>query len=76
LRRSEEVDKRLPTLSLDAEIRFRSAAERAAFSHELTEAVMRLVSRYHDETAPGGRPHRLVIVAHPLPHENDTKEPA
>ena len=76
LRRSEELDKRLPTLSLDAEIRFRSAAERAAFSNELTEAVMRLVSRYHDETAPGGRPHRLVILAHPLPHEPAMKEPA
>ena len=69
LRRSEEVDKRLPTLSIDAEIRFRTPADRAAFTNDLADAVKRLVTRYHDESAPGGRAHRLVIVAHPLPHE-------
>ena len=67
LRRSEEAGKRLPTLSLDTEIRFQSAAERAAFSRELTEAVTGLVARYHSESAPGGRWHRLVLVAHPRP---------
>jgi len=71
---SEELDKRLPTLSLDAEIRFRSAAERASFSRELTDAVMSLVSRYHDASAPGGRAHRLVVVAHPLPLKSPDKE--
>lgn len=76
LRRSREIGKRLPTLSLDAEIRFRSAADRAAFSSALADAVTRLVSRYHDESAPGGRSHRLVIVAHPLPHKSKTKEPS
>lgn len=76
LRRSAETGKRLPTLSIDTEIRFRSAEERAAFSHELTEAVARLAARYHDETAPGGRPHRLVVVAHPLLHVSQPKEPS
>jgi DNA-binding transcriptional ArsR family regulator len=69
LRRSRELGKGLPTLSLDTEVRFRSAAERAAFSKELTEAVTSLVARYHDATAPGGRAHRLVLVAHPLPYK-------
>lgn len=69
VRRSEEADKRLPTLGMDAEIRFRSPAERAAFTRELTQAVTDLAARYHDAHAPGGRPHRLVVVAHPLPQE-------
>ena len=69
LRRALAADKRLATLSLDTEIRFRSAADRAAFSNELIQAVTTLVARYHDESAPGGRAHRLVLVAHPLPHE-------
>jgi DNA-binding transcriptional ArsR family regulator len=69
VRRSDEARKHLPTLSIDAEIRFRSAADRAAFSNDLAEAVMKLVSRYHDEAAPGGRAHRLVVVAYPLPLE-------
>jgi DNA-binding transcriptional ArsR family regulator len=74
LRRSRELDKRLPTLSMDTEIRFRSAADRAAFSQELTDFMTGLVSRYHDGSAPGGRSHRLVVMAHPLPHKPDSKE--
>jgi DNA-binding transcriptional ArsR family regulator len=66
LHRSEELDKRLPTLSIDTVIRFRSPADRAAFSKDLAEAVATIAARYHDEAAPGGRPHRLVVVAHPL----------
>lgn len=74
VRRSEEADKRLATLSIDTVIRFRSPAERAAFTGELTQAVTALAARYHDESAPGGRPHRLVVVAHPLPHEPQPQE--
>ena len=74
LSRSQETDKRLATLSLDAEIRFRSAADRAAFTSDLTDAAAKLVSRYHDESALGGRAHRLVVMAHPLPHAPTTKE--
>jgi DNA-binding transcriptional ArsR family regulator len=77
LRRSRVADKHLATMSLDTEIRFRSAADRAAFSNELIQTVTALVSRYHDEFAPGGRAHRLVLMTHPLPHDSQcaTKEP-
>ena len=74
VRRAKETGKRLATLSVDTEIRFRSAADRAAFSAELTEAIATLVSKYHDDTAPGGRAHRLVVVAHPLPQKSEPKE--
>jgi len=74
LGRSEATEKRLPTLSLDTMIRFRSPEDRAAFSRELAQSVMALAARYHDESAPGGRAHRLVLVAHPLPHKTHTKE--
>lgn len=74
VRRAAETGLRLATLSIDTEIRFRSAADRAAFSQELTEAVASLVARYHDDSAPDGRPHRLVILAHPLPQIPETKE--
>jgi DNA-binding transcriptional ArsR family regulator len=74
LRRSLERGKKLATLSLDTEIRFRSAAERAAFSAELINAVTALAARYHDASCEGGRAHRLVIVAHPLPVPQTPKE--
>lgn len=76
VRRAKEASKRFATLSVDAEIRFRSAAHRAAFSDELTQAVATLVAKYHDESAPGGREHRLIVVAHPIPQTSDSKEPS
>jgi len=73
-RRADAEEKRLPTLALDTEIRFRSPADRAAFTEDLAAAVTLLVSRYHDPSAPDGRPHRLVVAAHPLPQATDSKE--
>ncbi len=72
--RAKEERKRLATLAVDAEIRFRSPTERAAFTNELTEAIAKLVAKYHDASAPGGRAHRLVVVAHPLPKMSPPKE--
>jgi DNA-binding transcriptional ArsR family regulator len=59
--------KRLATLSIDTVIRFRSPVERAAFLEDLTAAMAKLAARYHDESAPGGRPHRLVVSSYPAP---------
>jgi DNA-binding transcriptional ArsR family regulator len=73
LRRADDEEKRLATLGIDAEIRFRSADERAAFTAELAHGVAGLVARYHDPDAPGGRAHRLIVAAHPLP--SDPEEP-
>jgi len=73
VRRANKAGKRLATLAVDSEVRFRSAADRAAFTNELAEAVARLVSKYHDESAPGGRAHRLVVVAHPLPQTKESR---
>lgn len=74
LRGAEEAGQHLATLSIDTKIRFRSPAERAAFTAELTQAVTALAARYHDDHAPGGRPHRLVVLAHPLPTEPQPQE--
>jgi DNA-binding transcriptional ArsR family regulator len=76
VRRAKEHDKRLATLAVDTEIRFRSASDRAAFSAELTEAIAKLVSKYHNESAPGGRAHRVVVVAHPMPQKPEPTEPS
>ncbi|GAB2999555.1 helix-turn-helix domain-containing protein [Amycolatopsis acidiphila] len=56
---------RLATYAIDAEVRFATAADRAAFAEELGERVKNLVGKYHDEQAPGGRKHRLVVALHP-----------
>jgi DNA-binding transcriptional ArsR family regulator len=60
-------DKRLATLSIDTIIRFKSPADRAAFTNDLTRAIGSLAARYHDERAPRGRPHRLLVASYPAP---------
>ena len=74
VRRAKDAGKRLATLTVDTEVRFRSPTDRAAFSAELTEAIAKLVSKYHDDTTPGSRAHRLILVAHPLPQKSEPKE--
>jgi DNA-binding transcriptional ArsR family regulator len=69
-RKADAAGRRLPTFSLDTVIRFRSAADRAAFADELTAAVLDLASRYHDDR---GRPHRLIVAAHPQPPDESRR---
>jgi DNA-binding transcriptional ArsR family regulator len=57
--------KRVATFAIDGEVRFASAADRAAFVQELSGAVTALVSKYHDESAERGRDHRIVVAVHP-----------
>ncbi|HEY8548139.1 MAG TPA: helix-turn-helix domain-containing protein [Acidimicrobiales bacterium] len=71
-RRADAAGRRLPTMVVDTEIRFRSAEDRAAFADDLTSAVLDLVARYHHDD---GRPHRLVVAAHPRPAEDRAPTP-
>ncbi|MFJ4098460.1 winged helix-turn-helix domain-containing protein [Amycolatopsis japonica] len=57
--------KRVATFAIDGEVRFSSAADRAAFAEELTVAITNLVSKFHDEGAEQGRDHRIVVAVHP-----------
>jgi len=67
--------RRLATFAMDGEIRFASAADRAAFAEELAAAVTSLVGKYHDEAAPRGRDHRVVVAVHPsLKHDDEETE--
>ncbi|GAA4901150.1 transcriptional regulator, ArsR family [Stackebrandtia albiflava] len=66
--------RRLATFTIDGEVRFASAAERAAFARELAETVTTLVGRYHTDTAPGGRTHRIIVALHPVPPSGDDND--
>jgi DNA-binding transcriptional ArsR family regulator len=58
---------RVASFGIDGEVRFASAADRAAFADELAQTIAGLVSRYHDESAARGRTHRLVVALHQVP---------
>lgn len=62
---SAKAGKRAPTFALDGELRFASAADRAAFVEELAASITALVGKYHDERAEGGRYYRLLAAIHP-----------
>jgi DNA-binding transcriptional ArsR family regulator len=73
--RAGAARKPLATFAIDSEIRFASAGDRAAFAAELSDAVTGLVAKYHDETAAGGRKHRLIVAMHPsITRPETTKE--
>lgn len=69
LRGAQSAGKRLPTLSIDTEVRFASAADRAACAAELADAVRAIAARYHDESTAGGRWYRIVAFSHARPVE-------
>jgi DNA-binding transcriptional ArsR family regulator len=70
-RRAEATGRRLPTFTVDTEIRFRSAEDRAAFADEMTAAVLLLASRYHHDD---GRRYRLVVASHPMPADESLQD--
>jgi DNA-binding transcriptional ArsR family regulator len=66
-KRADEAGKRLPTLSLQTEVRFGSAREQHAFAEELSRAIAQLASKYHDGGTPSGRTFRFQLMGYPKP---------
>jgi DNA-binding transcriptional ArsR family regulator len=62
---AKRAGKRLSTLTLETDVRFASADDRAAFADELASAMAALAAKYHDDKAPRGRRFHLLTVVHP-----------
>ncbi len=67
--------KKLPTLSMQTQVRFASAKERNGFAEELTEAVEQLVAKYHDEKAAGGRSFEVFLGSYPASDGPEARRP-
>jgi DNA-binding transcriptional ArsR family regulator len=65
--RAAAQDKALATFALQVDVRFKDAAARAEFAAELSDAVSKLVERYHDERTAGGRTFRFYLGGYPAP---------
>jgi predicted ArsR family transcriptional regulator len=63
---SSATGKRLPTLTVETVIGFRSPGDRAAFAADLQSMLAALIARYHHDD---GRPHRLTVSSYPRPAE-------
>lgn len=67
---AQERGERVPTLSMDAEVRLADGAQREAFAEALREAVAGVLARFAD--GDGGTTYRLLVGAYPV----DAKEGA
>jgi hypothetical protein len=65
--RARREGKRIATFTADSEVRFANAQARAAFAEDLTNALARLITKYNDDTTPGGRTFRVMAHIHPIP---------
>jgi DNA-binding transcriptional ArsR family regulator len=62
---AEAAGKKLPTLTLQTEVRFASARSQNEFLEELVASFSELVARHHRPDAPAGRTFRLSLLGHP-----------
>ncbi len=63
--------KRLATFSIEAEVRLAHPDSFPSMARELSEAVSRVVAKYHDEGAWAGPSFRLVAAVYPRPVEQE-----
>ena len=68
---ADQADRQVPTLTMQADVRFASPDAQRAFAEELSQQVARLVAKYHDDEAPAGRTFRMVAGAYPAPVKTD-----
>jgi DNA-binding transcriptional ArsR family regulator len=57
--------KRVPTLTLETDVRFATPADQRRFADELTAALATLAAKYHHPAAPQGRTFRVFACGYP-----------
>ena len=72
--RAAKARKKLATFTIDAEVRFATAADRAAFARDLAATVATLTSKYHSPATDGAREHRLLVAVYPKITDNGSEQ--
>lgn len=67
--------KRLPTITIETEVRFATPADQRQFADELTTAVAAIAARYHRPNAPQGRTFRVFACGYPAVPARATRRP-
>jgi hypothetical protein len=57
--------KRVPTLTLETDVRFATPADQRRFADELTTALATLAAKYHHPDSPQGRTFRVFACGYP-----------
>lgn len=66
-RESSAAGVRMPTLSMDAEVRLEDEEQRAAFAQALRSAVSDVIARFAGDAGGSGRRYRLMAGVYPMP---------
>jgi hypothetical protein len=67
--------KRVPTLTIETDVRFATPADQRRFTDELTAALAALAARYHHPDAPHGRTFRIFACGYPaVPARSTTSD--
>lgn len=69
---AEDAGKRLPTLTLESNVRFASPADQQAFARDLAQCFTELAARYHDAESARGRSFRFTVSGYPTPSRSDS----
>src|SRR5215217_2542912 len=64
-RAAAALGKRVPTLTLETEVRFATPADQRRFADELTTAFATVAAKYHHPDAPQGRTFRVFACGYP-----------
>ena len=64
-RAADERGKRVPTLTLETDVRFATPGDQRRFADELTTALTTLAAKYHQPDAIGGRTFRVIACGYP-----------
>jgi len=76
---AEQGSQHVVTLSMNTELRFTSAAQRAKFAEQLQTQIMEVIARHaspyqnSDDTPAEGRPFRLILGCYPIPASEKTR---
>ena len=70
--RAEAAGKKLPTLTLQTEVRFASARSQNEFLEELLANFAELIQKHHQPDAVAGRSFRVSVFGHPALSEETT----
>ena len=74
--RAEAAGKKLPTLTLQTEVRFATARSQNQFLEELLASFAELIEKHHQPDATAGRSFRISVFGHPAPGEPPAPTPA
>jgi Helix-turn-helix domain len=65
--------KRVPTLTLETDVRFATPGDQRRFAEELTSALATLAAKYHQPDAPQGRTFRVFACGYPAVRSPSTE---